>query len=39
MNWTDEHRAFIVETYSKNNESVTAIQRTFRLHVIGLKRH
>ena len=37
MNWSSEHRAFIVETYFKNNESVTAVQRAFRLHV-GLKR-
>ena len=38
MNWTGEDRAFIVETYFKNNESVTVIQRAFRLH-FGLKRH
>ena len=32
-----EHRAFIVETYLKNSESVTAVQRSFRSH-FGLKR-
>lgn len=24
MNWTDDYRSFIVETFVKNNESVTA---------------
>ena len=40
MNWTffvfaainNEHRTFIVETFTKTNKSVTATQRTFRLH-------
>ena len=30
--WTGEHRTFIVETFIKTNESVTATQRAFRLH-------
>ena len=38
MNWTGEHRAFIVETFIKTNESVTATQRAFRLH-FKLGRH
>ena len=38
MNWNGEHRAFIVETFFKQNESITATQRTFRLH-FKLKRH
>ena len=38
MNWTGEYRAFIVETYYKNNESVTVVQRASRLR-FGLKRH
>ena len=38
MNWTGEHRAFIVETFIKTNESVTARQRAFRLH-FNLGRH
>ena len=32
VNWTGEHRAFIMETFIKTNESVTATQRGFRLH-------
>ena len=38
MNWAGEHRAFIVETYLKNNKSVTTVQREFCLH-FGLKRY
>ncbi|XP_036359394.1 uncharacterized protein LOC118763768 [Octopus sinensis] len=38
MNWTGEHRAFIVETFIKTNDSVTATQRAFRLH-FNLGRH
>lgn len=37
MDWTGEHRAFIVETFMKN-ESVTATQRAFRVH-FRLGRH
>jgi hypothetical protein len=32
MNWTGEHRAFIVETFIVNKESVIATQRAFRVH-------
>ena len=32
MDWSDEHRGFVVETFFKNNESVIATQRTFRKH-------
>ena len=28
--WTSEHRAFVVETYFKNNDSVVITQRKFR---------
>ncbi|XP_036366071.1 uncharacterized protein LOC118766599 [Octopus sinensis] len=38
MNWTGEHRAFIVETFIKTNDSVTATQGAFRLH-FNLGRH
>ena len=38
MNWNGEHRAFIVETFFKKNESITATQKAFRLH-FKLKRH
>lgn len=38
MNWTGERRAFIVETFFKTNESVTATQRAFRVH-FRLRRH
>ena len=38
INWTGEHRAFIVEKLIKTNESVTATQRAFRLH-FNLGRH
>ena len=38
MNWTGEHRAFIVETFMKNNESETATRRAFRVH-FRLGRH
>ena len=31
MDWTGQHCAFIVEAFIKN-ESVTGIQRTFRVH-------
>ena len=31
MNWTGEHRTFIVETFIKTNESVTATQQAFHL--------
>ena len=37
INWTGEHRAFNVEAFFKSNESVTATQRAFRLH-LRLKR-
>ena len=32
MNWTGEHCAFIVQTFIKTNEFVTATQRAFHLH-------
>lgn len=32
MVWTGAHRAFAVETFLKNGESVTATQRAFRAH-------
>ena len=38
MNWTDEHRAFVIETFMKNNESVITTQRTLRTH-FALGRH
>ena len=38
VNWTSEHRAFIMETFIKTNESVTATPRAFRLH-FNLGRH
>ena len=38
MNWTGEHRPFIVETFIKTSESVTATQRAFHLH-FKLGRH
>ncbi|XP_036366112.1 uncharacterized protein LOC118766669 [Octopus sinensis] len=38
MNWTGEHRTFIVETFIKTNDSVTTTQRAFRLH-FNLGRH
>ena len=38
MNWTGEHRAVIVETFIKVNESVTATQQAFLLH-FNLDRH
>lgn len=38
MNWTDDHRAFVIETLIKNNESVITTQRTFRTH-FALGRH
>ena len=30
--WSAEHRAFVVESMLKNNESVVATQRAFRQH-------
>jgi hypothetical protein len=30
--WSVEHRAFAVETYFKNNDSVVVTQRIFRRH-------
>jgi len=30
--WSPEHRAFVVETFFKNGESVIVTQRKFRLH-------
>jgi len=38
MNWTGEHRAFVIETFMKSNESVITTQRTFRTH-FALGRH
>ena len=38
MNWSGEHRTFIVEMFIKTNKSVTATQRVFRLH-FNLSRH
>ena len=32
MNWSDKHRAFIVATFIKTNEAVTATKRAFRSH-------
>jgi hypothetical protein len=34
MAWTGEHRAFVVEAYFKNSDSVIATQRQFRTHFI-----
>ena len=36
--WSPQHRAFIVETYFKNGESVIVTQRKFRLH-FNVPRH
>ena len=30
--WSEEHRAFAVETFFKNNDSATVMQRVFRRH-------
>jgi len=30
--WSEEHRAFDVETFFKNNDSATVTQRVFRIH-------
>ncbi|XP_050302993.1 uncharacterized protein LOC126740872 [Anthonomus grandis grandis] len=38
MNWTGEHRAFVIETFFKSNESVITTQRNFRTH-FALGRH
>ena len=38
VNWTEKRRAFIVETFVKTSESVTAKQRAFCLH-FNLGRH
>ena len=32
MAWSGEHRAFVVEQFVKNGESVVATQRSFRRH-------
>jgi hypothetical protein len=36
--WGPQHRAFVVETFFKNGESVTVTQRKFRLH-FNVARH
>ena len=38
MAWSGEHRAFVVEQFVKNGESVVAMQRSFRRH-FSLNRH
>ena len=38
MAWSGEHRAFVVEQFLKNGESVIATQRSFRRH-FSLSRH
>ena len=38
MAWSGEHRAFVVEEFVKNGESVVATQRSFRRH-FSLNRH
>jgi hypothetical protein len=30
--WSEEHRAFAVEKFFKNNDAATATQRVFRRH-------
>ena len=32
MAWSGEHRAFVIEEFVKNGESVVATQRSFRRH-------
>ena len=32
MQWSDEQRGFVVETFFKNGDSVIATQRAFRTH-------
>ena len=36
--WGPEHRAFVVETFFKNGDSITVTQRKFRLH-FNVARH
>ena len=38
MAWSGEHRAFVVEQFVKNGESLVATQRSFRRH-FSLNRH
>ena len=38
MAWSGEHRAFVIEEFVKNGESVVATQRSFRRHFL-LNRH
>ena len=38
MAWSGEHRAFVIEEFVKNSESVVATQRSFRRH-FSLNRH
>lgn len=38
MAWSGEHRAFVIETYFKNGDSVICTQRLFRTH-FGISRH
>ena len=38
MAWSGEHRAFVVEEFLKNSESVVPTQRSFRRH-FALRRH
>ena len=38
MTWSGEHRAFVIEEFVKNGESVIATQRSFRRH-FSLNRH
>ena len=38
MAWSGEHRAFVIEEFVKNDESVVATQRSFRRH-FSLNRH
>ena len=38
MAWSGEHRAFVIEEFAKNGESVVVTQRSFRRH-FSLNRH
>ena len=38
MVWSGEHRAFVIEEFVKNGESIVATQRSFRKH-FSLNRH
>ena len=38
MAWSGEHRAFVIEEFVRNGESVVAMQRSFQRH-FSLNRH